>query len=350
MLVRPLPKTVAERVSRKLYLNPSHPIGIVRSKVEDYFCRQGGFIHYAPPLSPIVSVSQSFDDLLIAPDHPSRSPSDTFYVSPTEVLRPQATAYQAAALAAAQAAGVSAAVWTCDVYRRDEIDRTHFPVFHQTDGAKIFPANETGVIDDLCGQLEGLVRELWGGGIEMRWDKAATFPFTDPSLELEMRLPGRDDWVECLGCGEIRKELLPNGQRGWAFGIGLERFAMLLFGVEDIRLFWSEDPRFLSQFRPGEISRYIPFSTFPAVTRDISFWAGTGFEANAFFEQLRDTAGGCLESVKLVDEFKREDSRSLCYRLEYRGVDHHLTHEEVNAVQARVLTDLAKSQLSVVLR
>jgi len=344
--MRPLPKTVADRLSRKLHLDPAHPIGIVREKVENFFGRQGGFINFSPPASPEVSVSAAFDDLLIPPEHPSRSPSDTFYVSPTRVLRPQATAYQAAALAAARAGGAAGAVWTCDVYRRDEIDRTHFPVFHQTDGARLCSGD---VLGDLCSQLEGLVRELWRGGVELRWDRGATFPFTDPSLELELRLPGRD-WVECLGCGEIRSALLPRGERGWAFGIGLERLAMLLFQVEDIRLFWSTDPRFLSQFSRGTISRYVPFSTFPLASRDVSFWVETGFEPTAFFEVLRETAGGSLESVKLVDEFSLGGRRSLCYRLGYRGVDHPLNHEEVNAIQNRVLSALSESQLSLALR
>jgi len=209
-------------------------------------------------------------------------------------------------------------------------------------------------MDDLCSQLEGLVRELWHSqSIELRWDKSATFPFTNPSLELELRLPQlSDQWIECLGCGEIRGELLQSGERGWAFGIGLERIAMLLFHIEDIRMFWSTDPRFLSQFKSGTISRFVPFSNYPIVTRDVSFWISDNFEATTFFEVARDAAGGELESVRLVDEFTTPGGkRSLCYRLEYRGIDHHLSADEVNSIQARVLSFLsADSRLSLALR
>lgn len=344
--MRPLPRTVVDRIGRNLHLNPNHPIGIVKDKVEQFFTNQGGFITFSPPQSPKISVACAFDNLLIPAGHPSRSPSDTFYTAPTEVLRPQATAYQAAALHAARDSGATGAVWTCDVYRRDEVDRTHFPVFHQTDGAKL--CSGTGVLDDLCEQLEGLVKHLWGDGVESRWDKTATFPFTHPSLELELRLPGRDDWIECLGCGEIRKELLPNGERGWAFGIGLERLAMLLFGIDDIRQFWSTDPRFTSQFRAGSISKFKPFSTFPVATRDMSFWAGADFEPTVFFELLRDTAGGALECVRLVDEFTSQGGKkSMCYRLEYRGVDHPLSHDEVNQLQAKVTCAVAHLSLAL---
>ena len=346
--MRPLPKTVVDRIGRNLHLNPNHPLGIVKGKVDDFFVKTADFISFNPPLEPNISITRAFDDLLIPLGHPSRSPSDTFYTSPTEVLRPQATSYQAAALHAAREAGMSGAVWACDVYRRDEVDRNHFPVFHQTDGAKLC-SGATVVLDDLCEQLEGLVKHLWGDAVESRWDKTATFPFTQPSLELELRIPGREDWIECLGCGEIRRELLPAGERGWAFGIGLERIAMLLFGIDDIRLFWSTDQRFTSQFSAGTISRFKPFSTFPVASRDVSFWAGSDFQDNVFFEVLRDTAGGALETVKLVDEFSQSGRKSLCYRLEYRGVDHPLTHEEVNELQSKVVSAVV-SNLSVALR
>ncbi len=140
--------------------------------------------------------------------------------------------------------------------------------------------------------------------------------------------------------------MLKPGERGWAFGIGLERLAMLLFGIDDIRLFWSTDSRFLSQFKGDTISRFTPFSTFPAVTRDVSFWAEPDFVENNFFELARETAGGALESITLVDQFVKAERKSMCYRLEYRGVDHPLSHDEVNSLQARVVGAL--SQLSVV--
>ena len=102
------------------------------------------------------------------------------------------------------------------------------------------------MIEDLKSTLENLVRYLFGQNLQMRWVEAY-FPFTEPSLELEIFFNNK--WVEMLGCGMIHRDLMKNWKReselGWAAGLGLERFAMLLFGIPDIRLFWSKDPRFL---------------------------------------------------------------------------------------------------------
>ena len=109
----------------------------------------------------------------------------------------------------------------------------------------------------------------------MRWNDDY-FPFTDPSFELEIFYNG--EWLEILGCGVIYDGVLTNAQRdvqkqcGWAFGLGLERWAMKLFEIDDIRLFWSEDLRFLNQFKAGEISKFKPYSKYPACYKDIAFW------------------------------------------------------------------------------
>ena len=88
---------------------------------------------------------------------------------------------------------------------------------------------------------------------------------------------------------------------GWAFGLGLERIAMILFGIPDIRLFWSKDPRFLEQFAPGTISTFNPFSKHPPCYKDVSFWLPSAkFHENDFCDLVRDTAGDSVEDVKLV--------------------------------------------------
>ncbi|KAF4728782.1 hypothetical protein FOZ63_001505 [Perkinsus olseni] len=188
---------------------------------------------------------------------------------------------------------VEGAVWSADVYRKDEIDRYHYPVFHQVDGLRLFSTSEaslTMVIEDLKKTLEGLMESLFGAGVDMRWDSTITFPFTDPSLEMEIFYNGK--WIEVLGCGAIKNEIIDRalgsdcGLHGWAFGLGLERLAMHLFEIDDIRLFWSTDKRFLSQFADGELKKFEPFSNYPPVFKDISFWIDddVGFELNKFFE------------------------------------------------------------------
>lgn len=120
--------------------------------------------------------------------------------------------------------------------------------------------------------MSGLAIHLFGN-VEMRW-KEDFFPFTEPSFELEILFNGK--WMEVLGCGVIHNQVMKNAhkgdQMGWAFGLGLERLAMVLFSIPDIRLFWSTDERFTSQFKPGQMTKFVSFSKYPPCTKDVSFW------------------------------------------------------------------------------
>lgn len=215
------------------------------------------------------------------PDHVSRSPNDTYYVTSSTVLRCHTSAHQAETLRS----GLEAFLITGDVYRRDSIDATHYPVFHQMEGVRIFEEKEwldAGVTDgtdfaakDLKASLEGLAKHLFGE-VECRWIDAY-FPFTEPSYELEIFFNGK--WLEVLGCGVMQQSILDgnspsnhnnattqgsSSRRAWAFGLGLERLAMVLFDVPDIRLFWSGDERFLRQFKAGDLkARFKSYSKFP---------------------------------------------------------------------------------------
>jgi hypothetical protein len=126
--------------------------------------------------------------------------------------------------------------------------------------------------NDLKDILSGLATHLFGN-VPMRWNKDF-FPFTEPSYELEVQFNG--NWMEVLGCGVIHHQVMKNSNRsqdyGWAFGLGLERLAMILFDIPDIRLFWSEDERFSSQFKNGNLIKFIPYSKFPLCYKDVSFW------------------------------------------------------------------------------
>ena len=123
--------------------------------------------------------------------------------------------------------------------------------------------------------LTGLCHYLFGQDIELRWN-SDYFPFTEPSFEVEVKYMG--NWLEVLGSGVIHDDVLrnsgldPDKKAGWAFGLGLERLAMILFSIPDIRLFWTQDDRFLSQFKAGTITTFEPYSKYPPCYKDVSFW------------------------------------------------------------------------------
>lgn len=249
-----------------------------------------------------------------------------------------------------------------DVYRRDEIDSSHMPVFHQVEGVRIFTPDELLtmsreqphrfeisddlanaiasqgfqtehdpqlvkiVIADLYHTLNGLLQSCFGGEAAIRWQETA-FPFTSPSFEVEVQHGER--WLEVLGSGILKHAIVTGlegdlqadkcqNNLGWAFGLGLERIAMVLYGIPDIRLFWSTDPRFSSQFSPLSSSpslteplpvpsKFIPFSKYPPITRDLSFYlTDNDFQANDLFEIIRGVAPDLVETVVLVPIFKLE--------------------------------------------
>ena len=233
-----------------------------------------------------------------------------------------------------------------DVYRKDTVDKTHYPAFHQMEGVRVFKdlngtfgtenVDEVKLLveRDLKNVLENLARHIFGD-VEMRWNDDY-FPFTDPSFELEVFYNG--EWLEVLGSGVILDGVLRNANRdptkevGWAFGLGLERWAMKLFEIEDIRLFWSTDTRFLSQFKPGEITKFKPYSKYPVCYKDITFWIEDSFNENEFFQLVRGVSGDLVETVELIDEFTHPKSqrKSQCYRVNYRHMDRSLTNEEID--------------------
>jgi phenylalanyl-tRNA synthetase alpha chain len=185
--------------------------------------------------------------------------------------------------------------------------------------------------------------------VQMRWDYAATFPFTDPSMELEIRLENDPRWIECLGCGKIKTEINPHG---WAFGIGIDRLAMLLFHIDDIRLLWSEDVRFVSQFSENKISKFKPFSKYPPTFRDTAFWLGEDsfFNEESFLFKCMQLAGPYgLESVLAVDEFTKGDKISRCFRFTYRGIEKTLTADECNDIH-KIVNEYISDNIGGVIR
>lgn len=361
-------------IGRDLHKKVDHPIGIIKAKIEAYFnSLEGADFKIVDSLDPLVKAQACFDDLLIPADHPGRKPSDTYYVSrpggrevssaEDVLLRTHTSAHQSMLMRE----GYEAFLCTGDVYRRDEIDASHFPAFHQMEGVKLFDESLVGgemtreewlesdgcklVAADLKATLEGMCDELFGP-VEKRWIDEY-FPFTEPSFELEIFYNG--DWMEVLGCGVVHSGVLSNvglqHRHGWAFGLGLERLAMVLFSIPDIRLFWTDDQRFMSQFKEGQITKFKPYSKYPPCFKDIAFWIPDGFEPNDFFEIGRGVAGELVEKMDLIDEFTnpKTGKTSHCYRITYRSMDRSLADEEINKLQFE-LRDLAAEKLGIELR
>eukprot|EP00262_Sarcandra_glabra_P004200 TRINITY_DN15179_c0_g1_i1.p1 TRINITY_DN15179_c0_g1~~TRINITY_DN15179_c0_g1_i1.p1 ORF type:complete len:446 (-),score=55.75 TRINITY_DN15179_c0_g1_i1:147-1484(-) len=352
-----VPDTIFSKLGLQLHRRDRHPIGILKNVIFDYFDANYStkFVKF-DDLYPIVSVKQNFDDVLVPADHVSRSYNDTYYIDAQTVLRCHTSAHQAELLRQ----GYTHFLVTGDVYRRDSIDSTHYPVFHQMEGVRVFCPDEwvTSGMDatsyaavDLKKTLEGLAQHLFGA-VEMRWVDTY-FPFTNPSFELEIFF--QEKWMEVLGCGVTEQEILKrNGKENnvaWAFGLGLERLAMVLFEIPDIRLFWSTDPRFTTQFSDGQLGvKFKPFSKFPPCYKDMSFWISDSFTENNLCEVVRGIAGDLVEEVRLIDNFtNKKGMTSHCYRIVYRSMDRSLTDEEINQLQLDV-REKAQSKLNVVLR
>ncbi|GJX87067.1 putative transposase, mutator type, MULE transposase domain protein [Tanacetum coccineum] len=179
------------------------------------------------------------------------------------------------------------------------------------------------------------------GAVEMRWVDTY-FPFTNPSFELEIYF--QEKWLEVLGCGVMEQEILKRGGKtdnvAWAFGLGLERLAMVLFDIPDIRLFWSTDKRFTSQFTKGQLGiKFKPFSKYPPCYKDMSFWINDSFTENNLCEIVRGVAGDLAEEEYLVP----------LSRITYRSMERSLTDEEINELQWNV-RDQVQSQMNVELR
>lgn len=350
---------IYEKIGVNLHHIDSHPLGIIKSAIYSFFDRNypDTFTKF-DDLHPVVKATANFDEVLVPADHVSRSSNDTYYVDADTVLRCHTSAHQAETLRK----GFASFLVTGDVYRRDSIDATHYPVFHQMEGVRVFTEEEwkaAGATDgtayceqELKKALEGLAKELFGD-VEMRWIDAY-FPFTEPSFELEIFFNGQ--WLEVLGCGVMEQQILDSngreGHKAWAFGLGLERLAMVLFDIPDIRLFWTSDQRFLKQFKAGALdTKFKPYSKFPPCFKDVAFWVSEDFTENNLCELVRGVAGDLVEEVKLIDDFThpKTGKTSNCFRIAYRSMERSLTDDEINSLQEEVRAQMA-GQLGVELR
>ena len=224
-----------------------HPVSRTLERVTDIFARLGYQLADGPEIE---DDWHNFEALNFPPHHPARAMHDTFYFPDGHLLRTHTSGVQVRFMAGNKpplrmiAAG--------KVYRSDS-DQTHTPMFHQVEGLLV---DETSSFADLKGTLSEFVRAFFERDFEMRF-RPSYFPFTEPSAEVDIawqQPDGSTRWLEVLGCGMVHPNVLrncgidPERYTGFAFGLGVERFAMLRYGVNDLRSFFENDVRFLKQF------------------------------------------------------------------------------------------------------
>jgi phenylalanyl-tRNA synthetase alpha chain len=220
-----------------------HPVTVIEREMAAYFGSMGFSVEEGPEVE---TEWHNFDALNTPADHPARDLHDTFFVDGGHVLRTQTSTVQIRVMTGRRPP--FRFVTLGRVYRHD-YDATHSPMFHQIEG---FIVDERVTMADLKGVLYGFARHLMGPEVELRF-RAHFFPFTEPSAEIDFSWNG--GWLEWGGCGMIHPRVLENcgidsaRWQGFAFGMGIDRTAMLRFGVPNIHLFWDGDVRVLEQLR-----------------------------------------------------------------------------------------------------
>jgi len=240
---------------KKIVFGKKHPLTTVLDEVTDIFTGMGYSVAEGPEVE---LVHYNFDMLNAPKTHPSREPQDTFYIDDEIVLRTQTSPMQARIMEQTQPP--IRIIAPGRVFRNDEVDATHSPMFHQIEGLVIDKGITMG---DLKGTLEVFAKELYGEETSVRF-RPSYFPFTEPSAEMDIscfKCGGKgcpmckyEGWIEVLGCGMVHPNVLrncgidPEVYSGFAFGVGLERITLFRYKIDDMRLLFENDVRFLSQF------------------------------------------------------------------------------------------------------
>ena len=240
---------------RKFDLGKKHPLTLVMDEIKEIFLGMGFDVVDGPEVE---LDYYNFEALNIPKNHPARDTQDTFYITENTLLRTQTSPVQIRTME--QRKPPLRIIAPGRVYRSDAVDATHSPVFHQIEGLVV----DRGItMADLKGCLEAIVKRLYGEEAVVRF-RPHHFPFTEPSAEVDIqcfgchgegcRLCKGEGWIEILGCGMVHPKVLsicgidPEEYSGFAFGIGLERLVMGRYAIDDLRLFYENDLRFLSQF------------------------------------------------------------------------------------------------------
>lgn len=237
-------------------LGVKHPLTITIEEISRVFMSMGFSIAEGPEVE---TVFNNFDALNSGPNHPARDLSDTFYITEDTLLRTQTSPVQVRTLMAKEPPIMVISPGRC--FRCDTPDATHSPMFHQVEGLMV---DEGITMADLKGTLDSFARQLFGSSVRTKF-RPHHFPFTEPSAEMDVscfkcggsgcRICKGSGWIEIMGCGMVHPNVLKVGDvdtekyTGFAFGMGVERIAMLKYGVDDIRLFYENDMRFIEQFK-----------------------------------------------------------------------------------------------------
>lgn len=234
-----------------------HPVSRTLERITDIFARLGYQLADGPEIE---DDFHNFEALNFPPHHPARAMHDTFYMRADQcgdghLLRTHTSGVQVRFMqrAVAEKSGPPLRMIAAGKVYRSDSDQTHTPMFHQVEGLLV---DETSSFADLKGTLAEFVRAFFERDFEMRF-RPSYFPFTEPSAEVDIawqQPDGSTRWLEVLGCGMVHPNVLracgidPEKYTGFAFGLGVERFAMLRYGVNDLRSFFENDGRFLRQF------------------------------------------------------------------------------------------------------
>lgn len=241
---------------RDFEMGSKHPITITIEEMSRVFKSMGYTLVEGPEVE---TVFNNFDALNAGPDHPARDWTDTFYISDDVLLRTQTSCVQVRTLENQKPPIRVFAPGRC--FRCDTPDATHSPMFHQVEGLVV---DEGITMADLKGALDRFAKQLFGPETRTKF-RPHHFPFTEPSAEMDVscfkcggkgcRVCKGSGWIEILGCGMVHPNVLKVGgidtekYTGFAFGIGVERVAMLKYGIDDIRLMYENDMRFIKQFK-----------------------------------------------------------------------------------------------------
>lgn len=236
-------------------LGHQHPLSLVLDEVKEIFLGMGFEIAQGPEIE---WDYYNFEALNIPKDHPARDTQDTFYITENMLLRTQTSGTQIRVMEQKQPPIRMIAPGR--VYRSDAVDATHSPLFHQIEGMAI---DEGITMGDLVGTLETFAKKLYSNDTKIRL-RPHHFPFTEPSCEIDVScfkcggagcsMCKNEGWIEILGAGMIHPQVLRNGgidpekYSGFAFGVGLERIAMFAYELDDMRMLYENDMRFLEQF------------------------------------------------------------------------------------------------------
>ncbi|NLJ85550.1 MAG: phenylalanine--tRNA ligase subunit alpha [Firmicutes bacterium] len=240
---------------RRPAVGRKHPLNQVLAEIEAVFMGMGFEVVEGPEVE---LDYYNFEALNVPPDHPARDMQDTFFITDDILLRSQTSPVQVRIMEKRQPP--VRIIAPGKVYRVDLFDATHSPMFHQVEGLLV---DEVTTFGDLKGILQVFVSALFGKGRGVRF-RPSFFPFTEPSAEIDIecimcsgrgcRVCSNTGWLEILGAGMVDPRVLskvgydPEVVQGFAFGMGVERIAMLKYGIDDIRLFFENDMRFLAQF------------------------------------------------------------------------------------------------------